>query len=74
MSLINTLTSAGKAIATWHRRHRAYAELMDLDDRTLADIGIRRSQIRGVVDANYSGPKTAAPQSRRQPARRPKAA
>jgi uncharacterized protein YjiS (DUF1127 family) len=49
MSLTNLAVAAGHAVAEWRRRRRAYAELMTLDDRTLADIGIRRSQIAGVV-------------------------
>jgi uncharacterized protein YjiS (DUF1127 family) len=51
MSLLNLFASAGKAISAWRRRERAYAELMALDDRSLADIGVRRSQIRGLVEA-----------------------
>ncbi len=50
MSIVNLFISAGRAIAEWQRRQRAYAELMALDDRSLADIGIRRSQIRALVD------------------------
>ncbi len=46
MSFLNLFISAGKAFSAWRRRERAYAELMALDDRSLADIGVRRSQIR----------------------------
>lgn len=74
MSLITVFASAGRAIATWHRRQRAYAELMDLDDRALADIGIRRSQIRSIVDANYAAPQPAAPRECRGKLSQPKAA
>src|SRR5436190_222508 len=35
------------------RRRRAYDELTALDDRSLADIGIHRSQIPAMVDAMY---------------------
>ncbi len=52
MSILNLLIAAGRAIADWRRRQRAYAELMALDDRSLADIGIRRSQIRGLVEGD----------------------
>jgi len=31
--------------AEWRRRQQAYAELVALDDRSLADIGITRSEI-----------------------------
>jgi uncharacterized protein YjiS (DUF1127 family) len=64
MSLTNLAVAAGHAVAEWRRRRRAYAELMSLDDRTLADIGIRRSQIAGVVFGNPSQaekPAAAAP-------------
>ena len=50
MSVVNLFISAGKAVSAWRRRQRAYAELMALDDRSLADIGIRRSQIRALVE------------------------
>lgn len=52
MSIINLFISATRAIADWRNRERAYAELMALDDRSLADIGIRRSQIRALVDGD----------------------
>jgi uncharacterized protein YjiS (DUF1127 family) len=52
MSIVNLLIAAGRAIADWRRRKRAYGELMALDDRSLADIGIRRSQIRALVEGD----------------------
>jgi len=33
----------------WRERERAYAELTALDDRTLADLGLRRGDIPYVV-------------------------
>ncbi len=50
MSVVNLFISAGKAFSEWRRRERAYAELMALDDHSLADIGIHRSQIGGLVE------------------------
>ncbi len=50
MSVVNLFIAAGRAVADWQRRQRAYGELMALDDRSLADIGIRRSQIRALVE------------------------
>lgn len=50
MSILNLFISAGRAFSEWRRRQRAYGELMALDDRSLADIGIRRSQIRALLD------------------------
>jgi uncharacterized protein YjiS (DUF1127 family) len=50
MFLINLFAAAKNAIAEWRRRQLAYAELSALDDRALADIGIRRSDIPAVVE------------------------
>lgn len=49
MSLINMLVATRNSFAEWRRRAHAYEELMALDDRSLADIGIHRSQIPGIV-------------------------
>jgi uncharacterized protein YjiS (DUF1127 family) len=49
MSLINIFVAARQAYARWRDQQRAYDELMALDDRSLADIGIHRSQIPGIV-------------------------
>ena len=45
-------------IASAFRAERAYRELMALDDRTLADIGIARNEISGIVA------RSIAPRSR----------
>jgi uncharacterized protein YjiS (DUF1127 family) len=50
MSLINLFVAARNALREWRRRQRAYHELMALDDRSLADIGIHRSQISAIVE------------------------
>jgi uncharacterized protein YjiS (DUF1127 family) len=51
MSLLNLFISAGKRFSAWRRRERTYAELMALDDRTLADIGIiHRLQICTLIE------------------------
>lgn len=50
MSLINLFVAARNAIKDHRRRQRTYAELMALDDRSLADIGIHRSQIPAIVE------------------------
>jgi uncharacterized protein YjiS (DUF1127 family) len=50
MSIVNLFISVGRAFSDWRRRQRAYGELMALDDRSLADIGIRREQIRALLD------------------------
>jgi uncharacterized protein YjiS (DUF1127 family) len=45
MSLVNLFVAARTAIKNRRQRQRAFDELMALDDRSLADIGIHRSQI-----------------------------
>jgi uncharacterized protein YjiS (DUF1127 family) len=57
MLILNLFLSAGRTIAEWRRRERAYAELMALDDRSLADIGIHRSQILALVDGSGREPR-----------------
>ncbi|MGQ0663338.1 MAG: DUF1127 domain-containing protein [Pseudomonadota bacterium] len=37
----------------WRRRQRAYDELMSLDDRALADIGLSRGDIPAVAAGRY---------------------
>lgn len=49
MSLINMCVAARHAVADWRRRQRAAAELSALDDRSLADIGIHRSEIPAII-------------------------
>ena len=49
MSLINLFAAARSAIANRRHRQRALDELMALDDRSLADIGITRSEIPYVL-------------------------
>ena len=53
MFIVSLFFAARHALADWRRRQRAYAELMALDDRSLADIGIRRSEIPAIVEGNY---------------------
>lgn len=50
MSVINFLISVGRAFSAWWRRQQTYAELMALDDHSLADIGLHRSQIAAFFD------------------------
>ncbi len=45
-------------VVRWYRRRKTYQELMRLDDRTLADIGILRCDIPQVV-RNAFAPRTA---------------
>ena len=50
MSLINLFVGARNALARRQQQRRAMEELMALDDRSLQDIGLHRSQIPGVVE------------------------
>ena len=50
MSVVNIFISAGRRFSDWRRRQQAYAELMALDDHSLADIGLHRSQIASLVE------------------------
>ncbi len=59
MSLINLFVAARTAVASWRQRQRAYGELMGLDDRSLADIGIRREEIRAIVEGYHEEPRHA---------------
>jgi uncharacterized protein YjiS (DUF1127 family) len=52
MSLLNLFVAARSALTQRRQRQRACDELMALDDRTLADIGIHRSQIPALVDGH----------------------
>ena len=45
-------------VVRWYRRRKFYQELMRLDDRTLADIGILRCDIPKMVRNSYA-PRTA---------------
>ena len=60
MPIVNLLISTGRAFAQWRRREQAYAELRALDDHSLADIGLRRSQIASLVEG-YRMPNPASP-------------
>lgn len=76
MPFLNLFIAAGKAVSAWRRRERAYADLMALDDHALADIGIRRSEIRAILAADRKAARSASPAASRRSAAvgRPKAA
>ncbi len=60
MSVVNLFVSAGRRFSEWRHRQQAYAELMALDDHSLADIGLHRSQIAGLVEGYpVPGPSSA---------------
>ena len=53
MSLINVFVAVRNALIDGRRRRRDYDQLMALDDRFLADIGMHRSQLPAIVEAMY---------------------
>jgi uncharacterized protein YjiS (DUF1127 family) len=66
------LNNVGHRIDEWRKYQRAYQELLSLDDRGLADIGITRgeipfilahvtdpSRVRAVAAANENGKRAA---------------
>ena len=61
MSVVNLLISAGRRFSGWRRRQQAYAELMALDDHSLADIGLHRSQIASLVEGRRIPDPSSAP-------------
>jgi uncharacterized protein YjiS (DUF1127 family) len=50
MFIVSLLATAKNALSEWRRKQQAYAELAALDDRSLADIGIDRSQIPAIIE------------------------
>jgi uncharacterized protein YjiS (DUF1127 family) len=70
MSIVNMLVAARTAFADRRDRRRAYEELAALDDHSLADIGLHRSQLDGAVERLYESIELdAAPSSIRSLAR-----
>ena len=67
MSILNLLSSAWEAFANWRRRERAYDDLMALDDHSLADIGIRRSEIRAICEGYLAPVRPGAHMSSPRP-------
>lgn len=54
--VVRPVLALGRAYARWRERERAIGELARLDDLMLADMGLRRGEIRSVViDAQSSG-------------------
>ena len=71
MSVVNMLVAARAALAERRERRRAYEELAALDDRSLADIGLHRTQLPGMVERLYESVELdAAPVSVRTASRR----
>jgi len=58
MFIVSLFAAIRHAVAEWRHKQRAYAELMALDDRSLADIGIRRSEIPAIVEGNHEASRS----------------
>ena len=76
MSVVNVLVSAGRRFSDWRHRQQAYAELMALDDHSLADIGLHRSQVAALLEGYRVPDPSSAPVPFVKPEKlaRPKAA
>jgi uncharacterized protein YjiS (DUF1127 family) len=48
-TLTHLLDSIAHRLKAWRERERAFAELTALDDRSLADLGVRRADIPFLV-------------------------
>jgi uncharacterized protein YjiS (DUF1127 family) len=59
MFLVNLIAAAKSALSDWRRRQQAYFELSSLDDRSLADIGIRRSEIPAIVEGYHDADRVS---------------
>jgi uncharacterized protein YjiS (DUF1127 family) len=56
----HTLQSVGERIDAWRKSQQAYRELASLDDRSLADIGVTRSEIPFIM-SHVSDPSRVRP-------------
>ena len=55
MSLMNLFVAVRNALIEQRRCRHTYNELMALDDRSLADIGMHRSQLPAIVEDMCQG-------------------
>jgi uncharacterized protein YjiS (DUF1127 family) len=49
--MFNIVTSAVRGFRAWQERQRVLNELYSMDDRSLADIGLRRADIPFIISA-----------------------
>ena len=64
MSIVSMLVAMRAALADRRDRNRIHEELAALDDHSLADIGLHRSQLPGMVERLYESVELdAAPSS-----------
>ena len=52
-----------RAVTGWYNRQKAYQELMSLDELTLRDIGISRTEIPALISQMATGEHRVVPQS-----------
>ena len=74
MSVVNLLVSTARRFSDWRHRQQAYAELMALDDHSLADIGLHRSEIASLVEGRRMAPSSPVPFPNPEKLARPKEA
>jgi uncharacterized protein YjiS (DUF1127 family) len=55
------VTPVGRSVARWYDRQKAYSELMALDEHTLRDIGVTRSEIPVLINQMAVVDAQAAP-------------
>jgi len=66
MFIVSLIAAARHAVSEWRRKQQAYAELISLDDRSLADIGIRRSEIPAIVEGYHEASQTQGERGERE--------
>ena len=57
------VSRAARAVSRWYDRQKAYQELMSLDEHTLRDIGISRTEIPALINQMATVDYRAAPAS-----------
>lgn len=60
LSVVAVVRNQAKSLRTWNEARRGYAELCEMDDRTLSDLGLTRSDLRDVSATGYFGDPTTA--------------
>ena len=56
-SIVSVFESIVAKVVAWQEREIARAELESLDDRALADIGLSRGDIAGVLAGRFTRPE-----------------
>ncbi len=62
--MFSIVATAAAAFRAWQERRRAAAQLASMDDRLLADIGVRRTEIPFVIRGTAQSRPAANDQTR----------